>query len=164
MGDNKFILLLIGVFIAVFVLFGVYKKYVHTDRQATNIEEQALALPPDFKTFYDHFHSDSAFQVAHIIFPLSGNVGSEPIRALDDWILHKPFDSKSGTFQREFEIINGIIIERIQDRSGSFRMSRRFAKVADGQWHLIYYAPMDQYGDFAPTEPEETINIQIGDR
>lgn len=108
------------------------------------------SLPEDFSAFYDRFHTDSAFQMAHINFPLEGKKaleegGSEPYTyRQEEWKLHKPYNDYEGTYQRSFTSIGNMVTETIRATQGSFRMIRRFAKLS-GEWTLIYYEPMGMY-------------------
>ncbi|MEM9920336.1 MAG: hypothetical protein AAF990_19725 [Bacteroidota bacterium] len=116
-------------------------------------QTEGTSVPPDFFQFYTQFHEDSTFQLAHIRFPLQGipaNVDSLTLTAgnfrwtADQWILHKPFDSMEGQFLRYFDAFGSdMVVERIQDSSGSYGMQRRFARFDDG-WQLIFYAAMNQ--------------------
>ena len=105
-----------------------------------------IAIPDDFYAFYDQFHSDSMYQMQHIIFPLDGIPAEENLRSgdwnwkKDDWVMHRPFDSK-GTFKQQWYSINSIIIEKISDSSGRFTMERRWARMGE-EWNLIFYKEM----------------------
>jgi hypothetical protein len=105
------------------------------------------SIPDAFYTFYDQFHQDSAFQMDHIIFPLSGEPAYDSLRSEDfvwekkDWVMHRPFDDNNGTFDRQWYDVNSVIIEKISDSSGRFTMERRWAKMG-GDWALIYYKEM----------------------
>ncbi len=105
-----------------------------------------VSIPDDFFPFYDMFHSDSTFQMEHIIFPLDGIPAEQGLRGpewtwdRDEWVLHRPFDDK-GTFKRSWYAINSIIVEKISDSSGRFTMERRWARMG-GEWNLIYYKEM----------------------
>lgn len=105
----------------------------------------------DFDEFYLRFHRDTAYQAAHITFPLEGlpsNADSTTIaegtfrwqRA--DWVAHKLIDDKE--FTREFNGVGDmIIVENIRHNSGEYGMVRRWAKM-DGEWYLIYYIGLNR--------------------
>lgn len=108
-------------------------------------------LPQDFEEFFEKFQQDSAYQVAHIQFPLDGAkqaAGNNldlmvPVKWYrKDWIMHKVFDPHAGTFSRQFYHLGPVIIEKISDKGGFFAMERRFAKM-EGEWRLIYYSVTD---------------------
>lgn len=107
----------------------------------------------DFETFYDRFHSNPDYQMAHISFPLEGlpsNADAETIASGDfrweaeDWQLHQPFDPANGEFKRELiSFGNDMVIEKITHKNGQFGTVRRFAKLG-GEWYLIYYAGLNR--------------------
>lgn len=111
-------------------------------------KEQAVqSLPADFELFFEKFHTDSLFQLAHIVFPLEGikKINGGPGDVLvpihwnpDEWIMHRPFNDYNRMFTRSYRIIGPVIVEYITDNNQFFSMERRFAKI-DGEWHLIYY-------------------------
>ncbi|MCB0704512.1 MAG: hypothetical protein KDC34_04355 [Saprospiraceae bacterium] len=107
----------------------------------------------DFYAFYQRFHADTVYQKAHIIFPLKGlprEVDSATYARDDffwqkeDWVVHKPFDFELSEFEREIKPFGpNMIQERISHKISGATMTRRFAKLADGDWHLIYYADLN---------------------
>lgn len=109
----------------------------------------------DFATFYEQFHNDPDFQIAHISFPLEGlpsNADAETIAAGDfrweaaDWQLHKTFDESNAEFERELITFGGdMVIEKITHKNGQYGTVRRFAKLG-GEWYLIYYAGLNRIG------------------
>lgn len=109
-------------------------------------------LPQDFLAFFDRFHADSAYQMAHILFPLEGlpaTLEPDTLPRLQrffwqraDWRLHKPLADPSGEFENWFEIKDQQIIEHwIRMKGTAMQMYRRFAKL-DEDWFLIYYQDM----------------------
>ena len=100
---------------------------------ATTIVE----IPEDFPEFYERFHTDSLYQITHIIWPLSGQ--SDSTRwTQEEWIMHKPFDNTSGEFTRDLDNFEGIITETISHNQGWFHLKRTFAQM-DEEWMLIGY-------------------------
>lgn len=108
-------------------------------------------LPEDFVAFYEQFHQDSAYQMAHIVWPLEGVPDNAGDRLQDptfrwqkeDWSMMRPIDYSAGEYQREFLTMGGgIVIEKISHQSGRYALIRRFA-VVSGEWHLIYYAGLN---------------------
>lgn len=120
-----------------------------------NRDQQVLTSTPayeseDFQSFYEKFGTDTAYQMAHIVFPLEGMPALRDSTDVipvdfrwerDQWVTHKPYDDMNGTFAREFIDFKGIVIEKISDASGRYTMERRFSKMSDG-WQLIYYRAM----------------------
>lgn len=101
---------------------------------------EIIEFDADFVKFYNDFHSDSIFQMAHVKFPLKKtpmNSGNE-YWTTEDWVLHRPFSDHGGKFKRDFNVLGSLIIENIIDANGFFSMERRFAKLSDG-WKLIFY-------------------------
>lgn len=119
-------------------------------QQSNNIEQDTL--PADFVEFYDQFHADTAFQLAHITFPLEGLPNSQgdadtiPILRYfwqkENWTFHRPLNDPSQQFDNWFEVLDPRIIEHwINMKGTNLFLQRRFAKLSDG-WYLIYYAGM----------------------
>ncbi len=109
-------------------------------------------LPPDFINFYQQFHDDSSFQIAHIMFPLAGIPANADTLSsnlkefkwqLEDWKIHRPFDQSLTGYTKEYsKFEDGIVIETIAQKQVGVGMERRFAKI-DTEWMLIYYAGMN---------------------
>ncbi|HJW29232.1 MAG TPA: hypothetical protein VJ508_08255, partial [Saprospiraceae bacterium] len=109
-------------------------------------------LPKDFIEFYDRFHRDTAYQMAHINFPLEGlpnsqnDTVSNPTERFywqrSTWIKHNPFTDPSQQFDQWFETPTDRVVEHwIHMKGTNLFLHRRFAKLDDG-WYLIYYAGM----------------------
>ncbi|MEE9439932.1 MAG: hypothetical protein V3V14_13075 [Saprospiraceae bacterium] len=116
------------------------------------VEQGKRTLPSDFYSFYDNFHSDSIFQLDHILFPLQGmgaNIDSAGIYPKtwqqETWKLHRAFNNQAGTFERSFTNVNGIITEFISANGGLFSMEKRYTKL-NNSWHLIYYKELTMNG------------------
>lgn len=123
-------------------------------------EKQSLTAaeaPADFQVFYEKFHADSLFQIAHISWPLSGETAvqrdSTAIEKkattwmLENWRMHRPVDFSTGEFKREWQPLgDAMIIERIRYKAANFGLERRFAKQNNGDWELIYYSDMHEMG------------------
>ena len=104
-----------------------------------------------------HFTSNSTWiatiRLDHIVFPLQGIPVIRDTIPLDinsfswkkeEWVLHKPFDLSTGSFEREMFLYGEeLVVEKIQARQAGFGMERRFAKL-QGDWYLIYYAAMNR--------------------
>lgn len=102
----------------------------------------------DFSAFYERFLRDSLYQMEHITFPLEGLPSNAAGADADfrwqreNWRVHHPIDEQSG-FRSEFTRLGDIVIENIVHESGEYGMMRRFAKLDDGEWHLIYYVGLN---------------------
>ena len=113
--------------------------------------EADIGIPSDFEEFYDRFHSDTVYQIEHIVFPLSGIPANadtlENVTSFrwekESWRWHRHIDSSLTGFEQEWKILSPeMIVEKITQKSAGFGMMRRFAKM-DNQWMLIYYAAMN---------------------
>ncbi len=121
--------------IAAILLFASCKN--KTENTADISDYISNDLPSDFLDFYQKFHSDSLYQIAHVLFPLKEKQ-DQSLWQLSDWKMHRPFDDLGGQYQRKFTNLNGIIIENIFDVKGMFQMERRYIKDTES-YILIYY-------------------------
>ena len=141
--------------LAIFLLAFVACNNSSADQAATpppSTPKEEIDLS-DFYSFYKQFHSDSLFQIDHIVFPLEGlpnKVDSLTIASGDfrwqkeDWIMHRPVDYEMSDFKRQIiPLSDEMVIERIVHESGQYGMIRRFSKIVD-EWYLIYYAGVNQ--------------------
>ncbi len=102
-------------------------------------------LPSDFHAFYEKFHGDSTFQMAHIHFPLAGLPNGADSTQIgnffwqqSDWEMHRmPTDT---SFLRIYSVpMSGFVNEVIKQKTPPYiGISRRFAKIGD-DWQLIHY-------------------------
>ena len=121
-------------------------KTVTDNKQAPEKSNESF-LSAEFEQFYEQFHTDSSYQIDHIIFPLEGMTYDEDNNSIvklwtpENWIMHKPFDDMGGTFTRSYTEFGGIISEKIIDDRNISNMERRFSKI-QGEWSLIYYDPI----------------------
>ncbi|MEM6698866.1 MAG: hypothetical protein AAF806_05430 [Bacteroidota bacterium] len=136
--------------------FGVFLIFTLLFSCGTQVEEKIVEETTpntdDFETFYDKFHSDSTYQIEHVLFPLQGlptNADTTVLRnrnfyfQKEDWVIQNRLPENSD-FRSEFAAIDSaLVIERILHDSGQFAMERRFAKM-DGEWMLIYYAGVNR--------------------
>ena len=114
------------------------------------VEQQVdvIVLTEKFNVFYEHFHSDSVFQISRIIFPLNGyeiNENYNPIERTDedfhwnksDWKIHRKIngtkDLKITTNQSD-----NLVVETIFIPNTGFEIVRKF-KLINGKWFLIFY-------------------------
>lgn len=118
----------------------------------TQEEEVVDTLPDDFITFYDRFHTDSLYQMDHIVFPLEGlpNAIEVPDTVAtkrffwqqNEWKKHNHFTDPSGQFDHWYQVLDERVIEHwVQMKGTDMMIQRRFAKLENG-WNLIYYAGM----------------------
>lgn len=102
-----------------------------------------------FETFYERFLTDGSFQLEHIQFPVDG-LPPNPDLSLDnfrwektDWQIQQKIDPEETGFNSRFEYVSdGFVIEVIMHKSGKYAMERRFARLSENEWMLIYYAAL----------------------
>lgn len=130
-----------------YLLFIFLISLVACKNSTSEVPQQSTSvqIPSDFLNFYDRFHQDSLFQVNHIIFPLAQKTDSTKWMK-ENWIMHKPFNSLNGEFSRQFENVNGLIFELMQDKTGTVTIERRFSEMG-GEYQLIYYNIRSKFGN-----------------
>ncbi len=105
-----------------------------------------MSLPEGFNEFYVRFHRDTAFQMAHISWPLQGIKGGfEPdtngFWTRDEWQPHTIIPSAM-EYDQQFNVLTeDLVIETIRDRGSQYAMQRRFARTSGG-WSMIFYVEM----------------------
>lgn len=117
-------------------------------------QQETQGLTEDFVKFYDKFHSDSVYQMAHIQFPLegypSGNLADSTQNVADfrwtadKWVMHRLPQFNDTLYSRQFEqpmpiMVNEIIIEKARN----YGTLRRFLK-RENEWYLIFYSDMNR--------------------
>jgi hypothetical protein len=137
--------------IAFVVCFSNCKNKTQTPEVPTNSVEMGEQPSADFMQFYEQFHKDSLFQIAHISWPLtgemtmqsdSGRINKVPIEwQLDKWTMHRNTKLVDGEYQRTWQLLGDLlVIERIKEVQSGFRMERRFSKASNGTWTMIFYS------------------------
>jgi hypothetical protein len=138
-------------FFALLLIFACKKRENKPDTSTQTMN----SLPADFRTFYENFHVDSLYQLRHVAFPLQGlpsDADSLTI-ALDtfhyypkDWLMQHSVDFSTGEFTQTINTISDkMVIEYILKSDGKFGIQRRFAKLSDGEWNLIYYVAPNHF-------------------
>lgn len=146
-----------SVFFSAFALLGLVA--CNGTGNVSNIaQNKPLPNPPeDFLKFYHQFHTDSLYQMAHIQWPLAGDieVGEGSNRKVqvnawspEDWRMHQLVDFSARTdFKRDFEIVgDALIIEKIYAPSANMGQERRFFKEENGEWMLLHFSDMHDLG------------------
>ena len=143
---QKSVFKFLALFFAFLCIFYFARKVIFNQGTSATADSQVQfqqSLPDDFHDFYNQFHTDSVYQLEHIIFPLKGFgkiIDEWEAQDLhwqkEGWKIHKPFDSQDGAFERVFTNVGGMVTEMISN--GLFTMEKRYAKLG-GEWHLIYY-------------------------
>jgi hypothetical protein len=120
---------------------------------SAGIEDVAAQLPAGFADFYEQFHADSLYQVAHILWPLPGatSMALDSLRTQrinttwqqESWRMHRPVDLSTGEFKRTFmPLSDDIVVEKIRYAAANYGLERRFARRSNGEWELIFYSDM----------------------
>ncbi|MEN9610336.1 MAG: hypothetical protein RLZZ628_1150 [Bacteroidota bacterium] len=105
-------------------------------------------LSADFQQFYEKFHADSAYQMAHIQFPVAGadSYSSDPNPrpwTPENWIIHKPLIDSLVRSEFTLKMENPpLVVESIFHKSAAFAAERRFLKSGN-EWYLIYYMALN---------------------
>jgi Domain of unknown function (DUF4348) len=115
-------------------------------------QEEAATLAADFVAFYEKFHTDSAFQMAHISFPLEGYPMSPDSATLasnfrwtaDKWVMHRGSMFVDSIYIRQFDSpLPTMITEVVKQKNTPYGTYRRFLK-RDDSWYLIFYSDMNR--------------------
>ena len=100
------------------ISFFIFIAFIFTDCNRKNEVKENLSkevskeLPADFVTFYEKFHQDSSYQMAHIIFPLEGYPAQVDSAIMaegtfrwyaETWRMHKMAGFTSTDFTRTFD-------------------------------------------------------------
>lgn len=140
-----------------FALFVSCKQNKSAAPQVESVTTSDTQLPADFNAFYEKFHTDSLYQMAHIPWPLQGDTAEQVDSThyqkktinweKDSWIMHRTVDYSSGDYKRQVQMLgDGIVIEFITITAGGYGIERRFAKQPDGEWNMIFYSDMQERG------------------
>jgi len=121
-------------------------------KNSARIDQQnAEKLPVEFVKFYEKFHADTAYQLAHCVFPMQGlpdqadsTVSSDFRWNRNNWELQTNIELPQG-YVRSFSTFGPeMVIERMKNEQQKLGMERRWAKLA-GEWGLYYYVGLNQY-------------------
>jgi len=116
--------------------------------------QESNTLPADFISFYEKFHRDSVFQMAHIQFPLDGlpSQADSTMTGLykytpENWTFQTLKGFNETDFTRRFESpIPELVNESIIQKGVGFGTYRRFYKRS-GEWKLIYYSDVNKISE-----------------
>lgn len=118
----------------------------HQEPEDINTEE----IPKDFSEFYVLFHTDSVYQMEHILFPLEGRPAKDTSQfddefkwQKDSWKIHNFDHFDQNLYEVSRKVTDSTLItEVIRDKQSGFGIKRRFARFND-KWYLIYYDAMN---------------------
>ena len=125
-------------------------------KEADQVTQTTVQVPQDFLDFYEKFHHDSAYQIAHIVWPLQGDTDEQIDsthfqKKTTEWqpagwrMQRMDFDRNDYIFDRSM-LGELLVIERIRAKSANYGIERRFAKQGNGEWALIYYSDLQELG------------------
>lgn len=123
-------------------------------KEAEQVTQTSVQLPQDFLDFYEKFHRDSLYQVAHIVWPLQGDTDEQTdsihfqkkkvLWEQEKWKMQKlEFNRNDYFFDRKM-LGDVLVIEQIRPKTANYGIERRFAKQGDGEWSLIYYSDLQE--------------------
>jgi hypothetical protein len=98
--------------------------------------------PEEFPVFYERFHSDSAFQMSRIIFPLQGlrQFGMEEIPwTADNWELMRTriYEVDTTQFKTKVKLKKKYFEQTLWIEGTQFSSKRRF-ELLGNRWFLVY--------------------------
>ncbi len=106
----------------------------------------------DFAEFYERFHTDSLYQMAHISFPITGlpSNADSTARAGDsfrwepgNWRMHRRIDFTTSDFSQKLTAVSDdLIVEEIIHQSGQYAIKRHFTRWED-EWYLTHYVGLN---------------------
>lgn len=125
------------VIVAVFLMYGCRSARVQGARE-------------DFDEFYEHFLTDSAFQISRVQFPLPGINTTEMETeedsiyywTKDSWIMLKKPELDSGLYEREITVTDTLATDEIYMDDAGFYFKTVF-KPIEKKWHLVYMVDSD---------------------
>lgn len=146
----------LSLYLTVFILAISACKQSPTAQQRPPEADAQVELPKDFTPFYEKFLTDSLYQIAHITWPLQGikTIQQDSVTpgvsdtqwTLEEWRMHRLDLVNSGEFKRSFKVIGDFMVqEQIRAISVPFGIERRYARQANGEWELIYYASVHEF-------------------
>ena len=121
----------------------------HNNEESIGITNSGV--PEDFSDFYINFHSDSGYQMDHILFPLDGRPAVDTNSYNDDefkwekenWKIHNFDHFNEDEYSVTRKVTDSTLVtEVISDKKSGFGIKRRFARFS-GEWYLIYYDAMN---------------------
>ncbi len=137
------------------ILWVACRREAPASAEAVAPSSLSESLPEGFPAFYQRFHQDSLYQVAHVVFPLEGLpdhvdsltlVGGNFRWTVENWRMQRAFDYEISDYDRRMKVLaENAVEEQIVHKSRQVGMVRRFARFGE-DWYLIYYAGMNKLG------------------
>lgn len=147
------------IFATLFVACTAFYSCKNTGSEGLSASNQVVTdgqLPEGFEAFYQQFHKDSMYQMAHIAWPLQGTKGLQIDSTTtgtqntfwqpEEWHMMRLDLIESGDYIREMNPVgNLMVIERIRAKAVPFGIERRFAKQPNNEWELIFYSDIFEF-------------------
>jgi hypothetical protein len=136
----------------VFILLVVFALGCGSDSSKKS-GEVTLTQEESFQSFLKKFLRDSIYQMEHITFPLSGQPdrshagdtlpNGDFVWTKENWDIHKEIDpSKSGFVVKYTWLTDNLVEETLLNEQVGLGMMRRFSRINEDEWELIYYVGM----------------------
>ncbi len=127
--------------------FSCGNKSGKTEGEVSQTEEES------FLNFRKKFLRDTAYQMAHITFPLSGQPDKEHaddtlpngqfVWTEDNWDYHRELDPARSGFEVKYTwLTDNLVEETLVNEQIGLGMMRRFSRINEEEWELIYYVGM----------------------
>ncbi|KAA3631777.1 MAG: hypothetical protein DWQ02_15870 [Bacteroidetes bacterium] len=136
-------------FLLLIVVFGVScgNNAGKTEAEVTQTQEES------FLNFRKKFLRDTAYQMAHITFPLSGRPDKEHaddtlpngqfVWTRANWDYHRELDAARSGFEVKYTwLTDNLVEETLVNEQIGLGMMRRFSRINEEEWELIYYVGM----------------------
>jgi len=117
------------------------------------------STPEGFDAFYDLFHTDSTYQMEHILFPLKAKQDLSTWNK-DEWVIHKNPLTDTLNISRQIRTLSGLVLEVVYHNQGFFLLERRFMPIGDQEWQMIYYTQRTNLQDWEKIYEESGIEIK----
>lgn len=106
----------------------------------------------NFEIFHEKFITDSTFQMSRIQFPLKGlPAGADKVHfengyywTKENWDIHIKTDYEAEGYKLELITRPSYVTETLVHPDG-FALERRFMRMENHKWYLIYYAAPNSY-------------------
>ncbi|HPW67587.1 MAG TPA: hypothetical protein PLS84_10990 [Salinivirgaceae bacterium] len=110
--------------------------------KSDKIESKPFSKPENFDTFYDRFHTDSAFQMSRIKFPLQGKFigGEEEMEwSRDNWVMMKTkiYDIDTTIYKTTFKKQETSFYQKFWLENSGLSSEYRFELIGN-KWFLVY--------------------------
>ena len=130
-----------------------------TNTTETKDTKEAPDLSAAFDAFYEQFHTDTTYQLSHIVFPLAKQEDGSPWTA-EEWEFHNNPLTGDIAIKRDVQTIGRLVNELVYNDMGFFVIHRRFVQINDEEWNLIYYEMVQNMSDWDKVYENSSIDIK----